>query len=140
LALRICRVTSALYPDVIGGHAIFCDEMSRRQADLGHKIEVFTSLRKHLPRHQKVKKGYAVTRFEKVWMPWDSLGMKNPVTPCLYRAVAMPHWQIVDAHSHLFWTSAIAVKAAVDTQKPVVMTVHGLLAQRDWLANFSQRS
>lgn len=66
--------------------------------------------------------------------------MSNPVPPSLYGAVARQDWDLVDAHSHLFWTTALAVKAAVDSGKPAITTVHGLLAVRDWFTNFSQKA
>lgn len=137
-SLRICRVTHALYPDVIGGHAIFCHELSERQERMGHNVEVLTALRNNLPKRQLVNGNYWVSRFKKVWMPWDSLGMSNPLTPGLHSTVRRTECDLVDAHSHLFWTSALAVKAALTAGRPVVTTVHGVLALRDWLANTSQ--
>lgn len=101
---------------------------------------MLTARRDDLPRNQETE-GYSVTRLDRVWMPWDSLGMSNPVLPTLYNTVRS--WRgldIVDAHSHLFWTSALAVRAAVDSGKPAITTVHGVFAQRDWLANLSQRA
>jgi glycosyltransferase involved in cell wall biosynthesis len=137
--LSICRVTHALYPDVVGGHAVFCHELSMRQADLGHRINVLTTRRGRQPERELAKKGYEITRLGRVWMPWDSLGMQNPVIPSLYGAVREQHCDLVDAHAHLFWTTALSVKAAIDTGRPVVTTVHGFLALRDWLVNLSQR-
>ena len=137
--LSICRVTHALYPDVIGGHAVFCNELSTRQADLEHTIQVFTARRDDLPRNQLVKNGYRIMRLNSVWMPWDSLGMQNPFTPSLYGAVRSLDCDLVDAHSQLFWMTALAVKAATDAGKPVITTVHGILALRDWLSNLSQK-
>jgi glycosyltransferase involved in cell wall biosynthesis len=138
MGLSICRVTHALYPDVIGGHAIFCADLSARQAKSDHRIQLFTARRDNLPKHEEAN-GYKVTRLDTVWMPWDSMGMSNPLTPALYEYVARPSWELVDAHAHLFWTTALSVKAALDTGKPVVTTVHGFLALREWLANVSQR-
>lgn len=140
LRLRICRVTHALYPDFIGGHAIFCNELSERQAKAGHRVEIFTARTKSLPKNQTVNAGYSVTRLDRVWMPWDSLGMYNPVTPALHAAVTEGKWDLVDAHSYLFWMPALSVKAAVEAGKPAVTTVHGFMALRDWLTNFSQRA
>jgi glycosyltransferase involved in cell wall biosynthesis len=124
---------------MIGGHAIFCHELSLRQAERGHRIEVFTTLRNDLPRHQLVNERYSITRLRNVWMPWDSLGMSNPVIPSLYSAVGRQKWDIIDAHSHLFWTTAISVKAAIDSGRPIITTVHGFFALRDWLTNLSER-
>ncbi len=137
--LSICRVTNALYPDVIGGHAIFCDELSGKQADSGHQVEVFTARRRELPKRQSVKEGYQITRLEPVWMPWNLVRMPNPVTPALYSAVCGSNWDLIDAHSHLFWMTAVAVRAARDAGKPVITTIHGLLALRDWLTNLAQK-
>jgi glycosyltransferase involved in cell wall biosynthesis len=138
-SLSICRVTHALYPDVVGGSAIFCQELSIRQASIGHRVRLFTTRRNDQPQQQLVKRGYEITRLSRVWMPWDSMRMLNPVVPSLYGAVRRQDWDLVDAHSQLFWMTAMSVKAAVDAQVPVVTTVHGFLAMRDWIANLSQR-
>ena len=86
-ALNICRVTHALYPDVVGGHAIYCHELSSRQSRLGHEIEVVTVRRDKLPRRERSKTGYEISRYENVWMPWDALGMANPFALPIYGAV-----------------------------------------------------
>jgi len=72
-------------------------------------------------------------------MPWDSLGMQNPVIPSLYGIVRERDCSLVDAHAQLFWTTAQSVRAALDTGKPVVTTVHGVFALRNWLVNLSQK-
>jgi glycosyltransferase involved in cell wall biosynthesis len=66
--------------------------------------------------------------------------MYNPVTPSLHATVSEGTWDLVDAHSHLFWMTALSVKAAVEAGKPAITTVHGFMAMRDWLTNFSQRA
>jgi len=137
--LSICRVTHALYPDVVGGHAVFCHELSMRQADLGHRVEVLTTRRGRQPERELFRKGYAITRLRRVWMPWDSLGMQNPVMPSLYKIVRERNCSLVDAHAQLFWTTAQSVKAALDAGKPVVTTVHGVLALRNWFVNLCQK-
>ena len=124
---------------MIGGHAVFCHELSARQAKLGLNIEVFTSLRGGLSRHEMINTGYLVSRLKSVWMPWDSLGMSNPFTPSLYGGIRERNCDLVDVHGHLFWMTALSVKAALDAGKPVVATVHGLFALRDWLTNLSQK-
>ncbi|MGD0689732.1 MAG: glycosyltransferase family 4 protein [Candidatus Bathyarchaeia archaeon] len=137
-ALNICRVTHALYPDVVGGHAIYCHELSSRQSRLGHEIEVVTVRRDKLPRRERSKTGYEISRYENVWMPWDALGMANPFALPIYGAVRVSKCDLVDAHSPLFWTTVLSVKAALDSAKPAITTVHGVMALRDWLTNTSQ--
>jgi phosphatidylinositol alpha-mannosyltransferase len=109
------------------------------QADRGHRVELFTAKRKGLPGYAIINGRYTVHRLEKVWMPWDSLGMSNPMLPSLYNAVAQSRSDFVDAHAHLFWTTALAVRAAIDSHKPIITTVHGVLALRDPLTNIAQR-
>ncbi len=125
---------------MIGGHAIFCHELSAKQADLGHRVRVFTTRKKGEPDYQSVKRGYEITRLNRVWMPWDSMRMSNPVTPSLYGAIRNQKWDLIDAHSPLFWMTALSVKAALDSRVPAIMTVHGFLALRDCLTNLSQKA
>ncbi len=138
--LRICRVTNALYPDLYGGHAIYCHELSMKQANIGHEITVITCRRDGLPRTEIVQPSYFTLRLSRTWMPWDSLGMKNPVLPTLNSYVKHLNCDLVDAHSHLFLTTAMAVKAARDCGKPVVTTVHGVMAERSLFVNLSQEA
>jgi glycosyltransferase involved in cell wall biosynthesis len=138
MKLSICRVTYTIYPDSVGGHSIFCHELSLRQAEMGHKIYVLTWNKKNFQRIEAVAKGYNIIRLDKVWMPWDFIGMTNPLLPSLYGSIKSLKSDIIDAHAHLFLTTAIAVKAAKDEGKPVITTVHGLIAKRSFIANMAQ--
>ncbi|MEM1588483.1 MAG: glycosyltransferase family 4 protein [Candidatus Bathyarchaeia archaeon] len=138
MKLSICRVTYTIYPDSVGGHSIFCHELSLRQVRIGHKIYVLTWNKKNLQRIETMAEGYSIIRLNKVWMPWDSIGMTNPLLPSLYGSIKSLKTDLIDAHAHLFFTTAIAVKAARDEEKPVITTVHGLIAKRDIIANMAQ--
>jgi glycosyltransferase involved in cell wall biosynthesis len=72
-------------------------------------------------------------------MPWESMHMSNPLMPSLCSAIRRARADLVDAHHQLFLSTAMSVKAAMDEGKPVVTTVHGLMAVRDPLTNLSQR-
>jgi len=79
-------------------------------------------------------------RFNNVWMPWDSLGMKNPLLPMLSMTARKLDFDLVHAHSHLFWMTVGAVKIAKAMRRPLVITVHGVLAERNPLVNLAQYS
>lgn len=139
--LRILRVTSALYPEVIGGHAIQCHEISMHQTKQGHKVTVLTVRRNKLkPTFEIVEGGYSVIRLNRVWMPWDSMLMPNPVLPGLSQTIQELDFDLVHVHSHLFWASVAATKKAISLKKPVITTVHGVLAKRSFLVNSAQLS
>jgi glycosyltransferase involved in cell wall biosynthesis len=59
------------------------------------------------------------------------------LSPCSY--LTRCDQDLIDAHSHLFFSSAIAVRAAKKRRIPVLTTVHGLTAYRSKLVNALQR-
>lgn len=134
-------MTSAVYPDVLGGHAVHCHELSLRQVEQGHKVTVLTWRRERFKPHQEiVGSRYLVMRLNNVWMPWDSLGMTNPFLPALSKTIRQLDFDLIHAHSHLFWTTVTAVKIAKATRRPVIITVHGVSAERNSLVNLAQYS
>lgn len=135
--LRIARVTSAVYPDVIGGHAIHCWELSKLQAKGGHDVNVITCKRNGFAEHERMW-GYEVFRLPRVVMPWDTLGLENPVLPTLGDSIVQIRPDIVDAQSHLFWTTFTSVRAATKMGIPVITTVHGIIAERGPIINAAQ--
>ena len=129
-------MTSAIYPDVVGGHAVHCHELSLRQVEQGHQVTVLTWRRERLKAHREiVGRRYVVIRLNKVWMPWDSLGMTNPLLPALSKTIRQLDFDLIHAHSHLFWTKVTAVKMAKAVKRPVIVTVHGVLAERNLFVN-----
>ena len=135
--LRIARVTSALYPDVIGGHAIHSMELSSLQAKAGHSVSVITCKRKKQAEYERMC-NFEVFRLRRVTMPWDLFGLDNPVLPSLASVIAQLRPDIVDAQSHLFWTTFTAVKAANKIRIPVITTVHGIIAERGFMVDATE--
>lgn len=112
-----------------------------RQVEQGHKVTVLTCRRKRFKPHQEiVGSHYLVMRLNNVWLPWDSLGMTNPFLPALSTTIRQLDFDLIHAHSHLFWMTATAVKIAKAMKKPVVTTVHGVLAERNSFVNLAQYS
>ena len=143
-SFTIHRVTHFAFPEVIGGIQVYCHELSELQAKRGYNIELLTCAYGERHResltHLNDSKQYRTMRFGTVWTPWDSAGLRNPVSLSLYNYLIGNDLHLVDAHSHLFWPSVLAVQAAKRKNVPSLITVHGLMAYRGLLINALQAS
>lgn len=143
-SFTIHRVTHFAFPEVIGGIQVYCHELSELQAKRGYNIELLTCAYGERHResltHLNDSKQYRTMRFGTVWTPWDSAGLRNPVSLSLYNYLIGNDLHLVDAHSHLFWPSVLAVQAAKRKNVPSLITVHGLMAYRGLLINALQTS
>lgn len=61
--MKILRVISDLYPDVVGGLPLHAHEMSKLQAKSGHEVTIFTSRINGNPKSEIVD-GYQIFRFK----------------------------------------------------------------------------
>ena len=134
--MKICRVTQALYPYVVGGSPIHCHELSNFQSSKGHKVTVLTPKRETKIENCKIK--YKLKQFFWYKMPWDFLGMENPFSPKLWYSLLKEDFDILHAHSHLFFTTFFSVIIAKMKKKPAIVTIHGVRAVRDTATNFFQ--
>ncbi len=125
--LRILRVTSDIHPEVPGGLGLHVHSLSKKQAEMGHDVTVLTSDHgdRSLPRTE-VRDGYVLKRHREVASPVD-----NSIVPGL--AVSLwdlgDEYDVVHAHSHLFFSSNVAALFASLTDVPLVVTNHGLFSQ-----------
>ncbi|WP_331234200.1 glycosyltransferase family 4 protein [Natronorarus salvus] len=125
--LKILRVASDLYPEVMGGLSLHVHEMSRLQAEWGHDVTVLTSDHgnRGLPSKEK-RDGYELIRHREVVSPLD-----NTITP----GIALTVWKLADeydiihAHSHLFFSTDIVAALNRTLETPLVITNHGLISQ-----------
>jgi glycosyltransferase involved in cell wall biosynthesis len=90
--------------------------------------------------YELVTPGYVVIRLPRFSMPWGMIGLSNPLLPSLCDCVKNLDCDVVHAYSHLFLTSALAVKGCKASKKPSVVSVHGVMALRSLLVNFLQRT
>jgi len=125
--LDILRVTASVYPEQTGGMALHVDHMSRVQAELGHNVTVLTSDNgdRSLPRTEE-RNGYSIRRCKEFVSPLD-----NTIAPEFVRALDehAPEYDIVHAHSHLFFVSNVAALLNRVRDYPFVVTNHGLVSQ-----------
>jgi glycosyltransferase involved in cell wall biosynthesis len=126
-SLRILRVATDTYPEVVGGGAIHAHEMSAIQSDLGHDVTLLTSDHgdRSLPRREE-REGYTLRRFRELGQP-----LGNSITPGLFRSLRnlRDEFDVVHAHSHLYLSTNMAAVFAQFDNTPLVVTNHGLYSQ-----------
>jgi len=127
--LRILRVTSDLYPYVIGGIGVHAREMSKSQAKLGHEVTILTtSMADKMPDSQD---GFRVACFKN--------GVKllgNTISSELFFKLfrIRKNYDIIHAHSHLYFSTNICALVRRIGSSPLVITNHGIMSSSapDW--------
>lgn len=116
-----------LYPPDIGGVSIHADALSRAQVSMGHEVVVFTTRQSGMPRHE-VRGGYEIYRFPELAHPFE-----NPLTVSMMPALLtanLRRFDIVHAHSHLFFSTNLAALRRKISSTPLVVTNHGFRVER----------
>jgi glycosyltransferase involved in cell wall biosynthesis len=125
--LRVLRVSTDTYPDVLGGGALHAHEMSRVQAGMGHDVTVLTSDHgdRDRPRTED-RAGYEIRRYRQFGRPFG-----NSITPGIVRDISAltEEYDVVHAHSHLYFSTNVAAALARRNDVPLVVTNHGLHSQ-----------
>lgn len=132
--MRILRVVSDLYPAVVGGVGIHAHEMSRLQAEKGHLVTVVTYENGvHNPDF------YQSQKYSLVQVPPSFALFGNTISLCLPSVIRSleKEFDVVHAHSHLFYSTVIAAFQRRCGTIPLVITNHGLISQTApmWLQN-----
>ena len=120
--MKILRVTCDLYPGTVGGLGIHAHTMSNYQVDLGHDVTVYTSLNPKLI-DNKTKPNYKIITFKDNMeilgnhFCFHLLGeLKNNIN----------NFDIIHAHSHLFFYTNFCALANKRGSPPLVITNHGI--------------
>lgn len=125
--MRILRVAQHLYPDTKGGGQYHVHAMSRDQAAMGHDVTVLTTRTDpSLPRIEETH-GYTVLRVD----PGVSV-IGNDVSPAVARYLwhaDADDFDVIHAHSHLYFATNLAALKARLGDIPVAITNHGLYSQ-----------
>lgn len=125
--LDILRLTNSLYPDKVGGIPLHTHQMSKYQADLGHNVTVATSDNgnRELPDREE-RAGYTIRRYREMVRPLD-----NSIPPKIVSDLwtEIENYDIVHAHSHLYFCTNISSFLARIKSTPLVITNHGLFSQ-----------
>lgn len=125
--LKILRVASDMYPDVVGGLGIHAHELSQSQAERGHDVTVLTSDHggSGVPREER-RYGYHIVRHRELFRPLD-----NSVIPGIVGSLhrMSGDYDVIHAHSHLFLSTNLTAVYSRLSGVPLVVTNHGLMSQ-----------
>ncbi|MCL0048583.1 glycosyltransferase, partial [Dehalococcoidia bacterium] len=123
--IRILRVTSDLYPAVVGGIGVHAHEMSKEQVKLGHDVTVYTSGADGRPMRE-FKDGYKIIRFKSIMKLMGNTFMPG----LLFKLMrAKNDFDIIHAHSHLYFSTNLCALVKKLGSPPLVITNHGLFSQ-----------
>lgn len=123
--MRILRVAQKWYPSVTGGGAYHVHAMSRDQAAMGHDVTVLTVAQDGESPGREEHDGYTVIKCRP---RAEVLG--NAIAPGVARHLATaPEYDVVHAHSHLYFSTNLAAVARRLGSTPLAITNHGLYSQ-----------
>ena len=133
--MRIYHVTQTIYPYIVGGEPIQCHETSNLQS-INNQVTVLTAKRGN--KIEETKCDYFLKQFTWLKMPWDFVGMENPICPGLWWDLLESDYDVLHAHSQLFFITFFSIIISKIKNKPSMITVHGIKAIRDRATNFLQ--
>lgn len=119
--MRILQVV-AYYPPHVGGLERHVESLSRKLAEAGHEVTVYTA---NVPRLKPVEvaDGVDIRRFNCLASP-----LGNPVTPGLFcKLLESDEFDVVHTHIHYHMCSNLTALSNVFKKRPLVLTVHGLM-------------
>ena len=123
--MKILRISSDLYPHVVGGIGLHTHLLSEEQAKDGHEITLFTCLPENSAIEQPTVP-YRIRNFGRRFQLFGNtfcLNMFWKLFRNRYR------YDIIDAHSHLFISTNLAAVVRRLGSSPLVITNHGLRSQ-----------
>jgi glycogen(starch) synthase len=120
--MRILRVAQKVYPDVTGGGPYHVHALSRDQAAMGHDVTVLTLG----TRGEEHRDGYRVVRRSPTV---SALGNDISAGVARYLQRNVDEFDVVHAHSHLYFSTNLAAFARWLGGPPLAITNHGLYSQ-----------
>jgi glycosyltransferase involved in cell wall biosynthesis len=124
--MKILRVATDLYPYSVGGLGVHVHELSKEIVKRGHQVTVFTCERYPKSDHNFID-GYNVYYFKPLVIPFG-ISIPPSLLPSLFNSVG--DFDIVHAHSHLFFSTYMAAFVRKFKKTPLVVTNHGFVSQR----------
>jgi len=133
--MHITRIRHLFYPDIQPDYFF---ELSMRQAEAGHEVDVLTWRKNESYSDKVVAGGFIIHRLHGLNFRIDGMIEEYPYLPRLPAKIEMLKSEIVHAESHLFLTTFQAISKAKRLGLPSVVTVHGVLAYRGVAVNSMQ--
>lgn len=119
ISLKILRVSSDLYPSVIGGVGLHAHEMSKEQSKLGHKVMLYTA---SIDSNFGFSYNYGIRRFKPIIKIFG-----NSIVPNMFlELIKNKHkYDVIHAHSHLCFSTNLCAFLRNIGSSPLVVTTHG---------------
>jgi glycosyltransferase involved in cell wall biosynthesis len=120
--MRILRVSEEIFPEVLGGGTYHAHAISRDQTSMGHDVTVLAvSDNYHKPKRER-RAGYDLVRCH----PDFSVNGWTVSFELLRLLRYTDDYDIVHAHSHVYFATSAASFLHSFTDTPVAVTCHGL--------------
>ncbi|MDS0222834.1 glycosyltransferase family 4 protein [Haloarcula sp. S1AR25-5A] len=124
--MRILRVAQDIFPETVGGAPYHIHALSRDQAARGHDVTVLTVSGEVDQRETVERDGYTLIR-----QPPKAEILGNQLfTNTIGTLRNNADYDVVHAHSHLFFSSNVAAAYCRLGDVPLAVTCHGLNSQR----------
>lgn len=138
--LVIGRCTHIFYGQNGPFDPYFAHELSLRESNK-HKVIVYTwNKNRERPRTEKVNSNYCIYWLDGLNLALKPLFQDYPYLVKLSEAISGNSHDLFHAISHLFLPAFASIRKAKSLHIPSIVSVHGVLAQRDPFTNFLQYS
>lgn len=136
--MKVLRVAQEVYPETVGGAPYHAHALSRDQARRGHDVTVLTTTQEGEEAGSEERSGYTLVRTE----PTVTVLANDLFCGVSKRVLDPDEFDVVHAHSHLYFSSNLAALLGSFTDTPIVTTCHGLLSQRvpTWISKLHLRT
>jgi glycosyltransferase involved in cell wall biosynthesis len=138
--MNIAYVTHVAFPDVVGD-PFGSLELARKMSKRGYKTTIVT-WNKATPSLSGIDyiDHVQIWRLAGINFKFNGYITEYPFTPSMSSILNIINPDIVHAHSHLFLTTYQALKYCVNQRKPSVISVRGVMAERQHLINLLQKT
>ena len=124
--MKILQV-SPLFPPHVGGIEKHVETLSKKLAEAGHEVTVYTSNVPKSKKHEEVN-GVEIYRFNCLFSP-----LNNQFIPGLFfKLIDKNKFDVVHVHSHLHISSNITCFSNIFKKRPIVLTSHGTVNYEGW--------
>jgi hypothetical protein len=133
--MHIARIRHLFYPDMPRDYFY---ELSAQQVKMGHSVDVITWCKRASASEERVDKNFTVHRLAGVNLDLGGLVQDYPFLPELPSRLEIIRPEIIHGESHLFLPSIQSIRKAIKLGLPSVVSIHGVLAERNLVINYAQ--
>lgn len=137
--MHIARIVHIYKGDLLGD-TFNAHELSLRQSNTGHNITLLTWNKNNRKTYSEINDKFHLYRLPGMNLALKPFFTEYPFLPTLNSQLSKINPDVVHAHSHLFLPTYQAMKSALKFHTPLIVTIHGVSAYRDFLTNAFQKA